>query len=350
MSDRTDKTRHAFAFLRAANPVDLDDLRDELAEAGLAAARSAAISTQALPEDGRLDRRRLGSRSRRRLAWAAALVALTGAAWGLLSNLPGGNEPARAQRVLRAAASLAAKQPATLRGPGEYTYVKERSGLIGGPSETVEWWVSSNGSGRVHRTGSAATGVVTSANGRVYGLRAWGPAGDRRANDLTFGRGGFAAVYDRVNPGVLHGRVGDLPTNPAALEVVLRQRLRGSIDYNPDPVAQSVQMLQVLEEALANPLASPALRSAAYEVAGRLGGATITEHATDPAGRAAMAISLCLPAIPMQYEVFFDPSTSATLGTQESDTNACKRPAPPGMTSYSVYERRAIVDSITNRP
>jgi hypothetical protein len=350
MSERTDKTRHAFALLQATNPVDLDRLRDELDEARLDAARTAALKAQPLPDNGLLDQRWSRGRRSRRLAWAAVLVALTGSAWGLLSNLPGGNEPARAERVLSAAASLAAKQPATSPGPGQYMYLKERNGLIGGPSETVEWWVSSDGSGRMHRTGGKAIGAVTSANGRVYGLRGWGSARDKRTHDLTFGRGGFANVYDEVNPGILHGRLDDLPTNPERLEVVLRQKLRSAIDYNADPAAQSVQMLQVIEEALANPLASPALRSAAYQVAAGLDGATINEHATDPAGTAATRISFCLPAIPMRYEVFFDPSTSATLGTQESDTTACRSSAPPGLTSYSVYQQKAIVDSIKKRP
>jgi hypothetical protein len=346
MREKTDKTQGAFALPQAANPVDLDHLRDELDEHSLAAARHAALRA----DGGGLNSRRLPGKRGRRLAWATVLVGLIAGAWGLLSNLPGGNEPARAERVLLAAASQAAKQQATSPRPGQYAYLKERSGLVGGPSETVEWWVSAEGSGRMHRVGPGAIGVVSSANGRVYGLRAWGSAGDRRSHDLTFGRSGFAAVYDAVNPGILHGRVGDLPANPTRLEVILRERLRASTDYNPDPSAQSLQMLQVLEEVLANPLASPALRSAAYEVAARLDGAEITEHASDPAGSAATAIALCVPAIPIRYEVFFDPSTSATLGTQESDSGACSGLGSSSLTSFTVYERRAIVDSIAKRP
>jgi hypothetical protein len=51
------------------------------------------------------------------------------------------------------------------------------------------------------------------------------------------------------------------------------------------------------------------------------------------------AITLCSAAIPARYEVFFDPTTSATHGTQEVspvDWNGV-RSHPSGLTSYAVY-------------
>jgi hypothetical protein len=346
MSDRSLETEEALVLLCESNPVDVDDVRRGLDEAALTAARRAAIGARPL------DRRPARAGHRRRLAAATVLVAVCAAVWALLATLPGGSEPARAERLLHAAASLAAQQPVTAPGAGEYIYVKERRGLIEGPSETVEWWISSDGSGRMHRTGSATVGVVASANGRIYGVRAWGRNGPRTARDVTLGRGDFADAYDQVNPGVLRGQVGNLPADPVALEGVLGQKIRDAADFNPDPRARSLQMLQVVEEVLANPLASPALRSAAYEVAARLPGVTTTQHATDPAGRHATVISLCSAIIPARYEIFFDPATSATLGTREADTDACSgtRSLPPGLTGYAVYLQRATVRSINRRP
>jgi hypothetical protein len=49
----------------------------------------------------------------------------------------------------------------------------------------------------------------------------------------------------------------------------------------------------------------------------------IRENESDPVGRAATAITLCSAAIPARYEVFFDPATSATLGTREVSSVPC---------------------------
>jgi hypothetical protein len=78
----------------------------------------------------------------------------------------------------------------------------------------------------------------------------------------------------------------------------------------------------------------------------------IKERVTDPVGRAATAIALCSPAIPAHDEVFFDPATSATLGTREVNSVACNdvRSRGSGLGSYSVYLEQATVDSIHTRP
>jgi hypothetical protein len=66
--------------------------------------------------------------------------------------------------------------------------------------------------------------------------------------------------------GVLPGRLDTLPIEPKRLKTTRRRELRQAADFNPDAAAQSLEMLQVIEEILANPLASPQLRGAAYEV------------------------------------------------------------------------------------
>jgi uncharacterized protein (UPF0147 family) len=225
--------------------------------------------------------------------------------------------------------------------------------VIGGPSETVEWWIASDGSGRMRRSGAHAIGVwvMTQEGGRGE-RRVFVEGHDRTARDATFGPGHFAEFYEKVNPGVLDGRIDELPTDPQTLKAVLLHKLRQALDFNPDPATQSLQMLQLLEEVLADPLAPPKLRGAVYDIAARLEGVEIKERVTDPVGRAATAIALCSDAIPARYEVFFDPATSATLGTREVNSAPCNDVSSrsSGLSSYCVYLEHATVDSIHKRP
>jgi hypothetical protein len=360
MRQRTDDESRAFALLQAANPASVQDTRRELDEKRLAARARVYAALEGKPQVGS---RRATDNAMGRLPWLAGRVRLLGAAGavavaalvaliGVPALFPGGGEPARALQVLSAAASIAAAQPATAPGPGQYTYVKERRGLLGGPAETVEWWIASDGSGRMRRSGPQTIGVASSADGRLRRLPAFVTAGLRAVRDATFGPGRFAELYEKVNPGVLDAHVEDLPTDSEGLEAVLRRELRGAADFNPDPATQSLQMLQLIEEILANPLASPELRGALYEISAGLEGVEIREHVTDPVGRAATAIELCSAAVPARYEVYFDPATSATLGTREVDSVACgaAHSYPAGLTGYSVYLERATVESIHKRP
>jgi hypothetical protein len=354
MSERSNRENRAFALLRLANPVEVEDIRRELDEEWLAAAWAhtlARLEGNAAPRTGRLTRRLVGGPSgARRMVGAAGGVAAILTA-GLVVLFQGGGEPSNALRVLNAAASIAAREPATAPGPGEYTYVKQRFGVIGTPAETVEWWIASDGSGRMRRSGPLAT-YVWVVDGHVRQLPATVVGRDRTARDITFGPGRFAEVYAKVTPGLLHGRIEGLPTDPESLERVLRLTVQGAVDFNPDPAAQSLQLLQVSEEVLANPLASPELRSAVYQVVAGLEGVETRENVVDPVGRAATATTLCSDVIPARYEVFFDPATSATLGTREVSPVSCNdaRSYPSGLTSYSVYLEEATVDSNHQRP
>jgi hypothetical protein len=193
--------------------------------------------------------------------------------------------------------------------------------------------------------------VITYEDGRGRERRVILKGHDRTARDATFGPGRFAEFYEKVNPGVLDGRIEKLPTDPETLKAVLLHHLHEALDFNPDPATQSLQMLQLLEQVLGNPLAPPKLRGAVYDIAAGLEGVEIKEGVTDPAGRAATAIALCSAAIPARYEVFFDPATSATLGNREVSV-PCNGVGShsSGLGSYSVYLEQATVDSIHKRP
>jgi hypothetical protein len=351
MSDRSDR-ESAFALLRTANPVDVEDIRRELDEEQLAAVRAQIFAAFSPREPRRTGGGLVHIRRGRLVSGVAGVAVAALTATGLLVLFQGGGEPASALRVLNAAASIAAREPASAPGPGEYTYVRQRFGVASGPAETVEWWIASDGSGRMRRSGPPATAVWRSSEGRLRRLPARVIGRDRAARDVTFGPGRFAEFYARVNPGLLEGGVEELPTEPKSLERVLRLKLQGATDFNPAAGAQSLQLLQVIEEVLANPLASPELRSAVYQIAAQLEGVEISENVADPIGRAATAMTLCSPAIPARYEVFFDPATSATLGAREVSPVACNDVSSysSGLTSYSVYLEEATVDSIHQRP
>jgi len=344
MSERSDREDHAFALLEDANPLEVEDIRGELDKERLAAAWAQIFTAP------RVTARPPRVRRVRLTVLATGAVATVLIAAVLVVLFQGGGKPTSALRVLNAAASIAAREP--IVRAGEYKYVRQRFGVIGGSAETVEWWVASDGSGRMRRNGPRAMAVWSSSDGRLRYAPATVVGRDRAARDVTFGPGRFAALYARINPGLLDGDLESLPTDPESLEKALRLRLQKAADFNSDPGAQSLQLLQAIEEVLANPLGSPGLRSAVYRLAARLEGVEVVENVADPVGRAATAITLCSAAIPARYEVFFNPATSTALGTREVSPVACNgvRSYPSGLTSYGLYLDEGTVDSIHQRP
>jgi hypothetical protein len=348
MNERDD---HTFAVLQAANTVAADDLRRELGEAGLDAARARVDrrleltgDTAAPPRVGPTARR-ARSRRRARLAGAAAACLVAGVV--ALAALPEGNVRLS---TLDAVAAVAAGQPAPATAAGSYTHLRARqggriepwpAGLVAGPMPSAtEFWIGPNGSGRVIRTMSAATGETPTGDG-------WKRTGNTWTNDQLFGARRFPKVYRSVSPTVLDLRVDTLPTEPNALAALLRQKLaEAAADDDPEtgfaggPHASSGELLIVIGQTLAHPLARPELRSALYEVAGTLEGVQIDEHGHDPTGRPAAVITLnetTKPGTANRSELFFDPRTSAMLATQSTTValvpaRPIATPDPPGDT------------------
>jgi hypothetical protein len=99
---------------------------------------------------------------------------------------------------------------------------------------------------------------------------------------------------------------------------------------------ESYQLLTVIEQSLAHPLASPELRSGLYKVAARLDGVEAVEGVEDPIGRPASMLRLDRDAA--RDEVYFDPDTAATLATRYVRT---------GVTDDRIYTPPTVTDSIT---
>jgi len=202
----------------------------------------------------------------------------------------------------------------------------------------------------------------------------WKRTGDTWTRDRRFGAGRFPAVYRSVSPTVLDLPVATLPTEPDALAARLRRELaEAAADDDPEtgfaggPDASPGELLIVIGQILADPLARPELRSALYEVAGTLEGAEVDEHGEDPTGRPAAVVAL--DEATNRYELFFDPRTSATLATRFTNVELVSAapvatPDPDGtppesdrgprvrttFTDFTIYEQRGTVDSIHARP
>jgi hypothetical protein len=333
MNERNHQT---FALLEAANPVAADDLHRELGHAELDAARerldrklNAAGELAAPPRPGRPATRSSGSRSLRMAGAAGICLALGAVAFATLPEGGGRLSP------LDAAAAVAASQSPPAATAGTYAYLRVRQGGRVKPRSpgwgpdsmsTTEFWIAADGSGRITKTTSAVDGETPGGDG-------WKRTGETWTRDLRFGAGRFPEVYRSVDSTVLDLSVEALPTETEALTALLRRKLaKAANDADPetgfrDPRASSREMLTVIGQILAHPLAPPQLRSALYEAAGTLDEVEVEEHAHDPSGRRATVIRVdeTEAGTPMRYELFFDPQTSATLATRYTTSETFTR-------------------------
>ena len=280
----------------------------------------------------------------------AACMVLVAAITAALELAPRSDDAPRVLGV-DAIAAAAAAAPSTVPGPGEYAYTKRRHGIEGEPGAcTQEWWIARDGSGRVLQSGRLCSAPLrgTGAKRTGDGLDARFGPGEATRMHVALALPGFTASPE------------SLPTDPDRLEAALFDALRGLDDVNPesldDRLLRSNGMLQMVDQVLANPLASPELRGALYRVAGRLYGAKLTHDVTDPSGRRGSAITLdrkmgkdgprcCLLSI--RHELIFDPTTSRSLASRT--TIKPGRGLPPSST-YHLYLEQAIVDSLDARP
>ena len=243
------------------------------------------------------------------LAAAAAFVIVLAMLLVVTQVAPfGGGSPAQAE--LRRLSTLALRASASAPESGEYIKehweelsVETHSDLGSGASFEVmsrlamDTWIASDGTG--YRRTEVLSSDLASEVDRAAWIDAGRPAlpspGDIRLDSFTRRD---APWFDLT----------DLPTDPNALEAVLRSGQAIPWRTTDD------QLFLLIGSLLQQGNASPALRSALFEVASRLEGVELGGEVTDPLGRD--GVGLALDGADARSQLVFDPTTSQLLAIE----------------------------------
>jgi hypothetical protein len=145
-------------------------------------------------------------------------------------------------------------------------------------------------------------------------------------------------------------RLSRLPTEPEALRLAVENRRGGSSPLDPSPASspRGGATVERLLEILSEPIASPALRAAAFNALAEIPGIGLERDVADGAGRHGDAISWVRES-GFGRRFIFDPRTGEILAEAEmilGPTATDEYGAPAG-TPYreTAYLRSGIVDS-----
>jgi hypothetical protein len=340
---RLDEPRDVMALLERANPTERDASPQKLDESQLAAAHARVMhKIMAEERGGRASASPFPSRRSRRRRWTRVPVAILGiavVASAVLLALPGRNNSAELSLMNAAAKIARSRPPATAVPPGKYFHLlvrdfRDELGTGVSNDSDIEYWVGSDGSGLVRQS------ILRSAfPGQRCAPPEPPPAGYL---SITCATPGNMVVSDfRLGPGGLYRFRGEyvdtwvrsLPTDEQALEAALQKRWAREYAKTPGVRvgrADSPQLLELIGDALGDPLTSPAVRSSLFRLAGTLAGVSVRTGVTDAYGRTGTEISttgatgvVLPPASPgaahrtqaqrQVYRLIFDPATSAIL-------------------------------------
>lgn len=290
---------------------------------------------------------------------AAALVVVL-----VLQLLPasGQHPTSAAAAVLNEASSVAANLPASqVPGPGQYLYYRTTQGSVqdsGAPlgernfllysTETIDTWVAPDGSGRQR--------IVVAAPHLLYPAdqSAWEAAGSPNYEVQS------AGVFDTKFPSTT--RIGGplieevngenylaypddskIPTDPSALKQYLNR-----YDHNSGPATTFIIAGDLLQEG-----ASPALRSALFQVVEQLPGVKVLGPTKDEAGRPGLGIALDVGTGDRSVLVF-NTKTSAVLGLKSlvgPSASVYGVPVPEGtLAGFTNFGPTGVVSSTSVVP
>src|SRR5690349_8695625 len=313
-----------------------------------------------------------GARSPRRLRWRSPVPALgTRLAWrlgavgaaaatviaasvgaGLLAGAPAhvadpapprpAVRPVDAAQVLTLAALHVAEEPALPAQPDQFLFVES----------TVTYRLVPGGAG-VPETGPRTTRSWLSVDGTRDGLVRSRPLAeptgawrDERIPGCRDGR--FAPTLDRPkhtepctpNPAYR----ADLPTDPEAMRAYL---YRPDVDHTGLPADQLA--FERVAEVLGSSLGAPAVQAAVYRAAAQIPGTTVSQSATDVAGRPGLAVARTDTGI--RTELIFDRATYRYLGTNRAivDQAAASALNWGGWYLLSVDEEAVLRVAVVNR-
>jgi hypothetical protein len=283
-------------------------------------------------------------RSGTHLAAIATGALCTALAVGFLVESPSARTNSAA-RALSRLARLAAFQTRTdVPAAGQYYYTQSDIGQIscGGDSGNSycyrldgqrQIWIGTDSSGRILETFGTPDFLTTGDQA------AWISAGRPPIpanSDIAFGP-------NTLTDGPTN--LADLPTQPSALAAALAA---GNVEGGPPGGAEEfVQIGDILRETDA----SPALRTAAFQVLADLPGVTSLGSVTDSAGQQGLGFSFDEPQA-VTEEYIFDPTTSALLAeTQVADTGYSQGDVAVGTTVESAtFLSSGVVTSLSSTP
>lgn len=191
----------------------------------------------------------------------------------------------------------------------------------------VESWIAHDGSGRT-RTSYQSVDFASEED-----RQAWQAAGSPELPSI-----GEPIDEDYAGGGLPFYAVDELPTEPAALRHALSE---GRVIA---AAPGDVNLLSTIGTLLAQGNASQDLRQALFEVAARIDGVAVDHQATDPIGRAAVAVSVSDPS--GETRLYFDPIDASLLGSIRS------HPADSGSagTEWHAYLESGVVSAIGDQP
>lgn len=361
------------------NPVDVGELRE-------------SVALPAYRDPGPSEPSRRG-RGRVTLALAGATAVVVAALLALPSSEQTVDSP---DAFLRASAAVAAEQPSLALAEDEFARRVSSTWMAIPPGESL------GGNELVRETGAVVRESTVLLN-RYGGGDSRHRLADRAhctfAGEVLaqvvgeFGflgcRGGALASVEPLDErlgidrgpfepsalGAVGSAVDELPADPAAIGRALEaesshERYLGFTDDPPESGSgRTAFLLRSVAELLANPVASPEVRAAAFEYAASLPGMTLDENVTDPLGRPGTAIAIERPSwessrvnygwsdgqrridfgasdTVLRDEVIIDPDTSDVLATRSllvSTDLEVLRPwleqaGAPALAAYKTYE------------
>jgi hypothetical protein len=280
---------------------------------------------------------------------------------------PGKSDSAGAVALKRTAFIANEQPPFPPLGPGQLVYTKNielaeiappvvgAGGVPVSAQETymllqtyiVQTWTAADGSGRMSQAEKPGPPSFLNEADRAKWIAAGSPDLGAAGNiNTTFGPGGLSVAPI--------ASLSALPTNPSVLGPLLAN---GKVDvegllpnasavFSPQSVGYEIGIIGSL---LGQPYASPALRSALYQVASALPGVQLLGTVTDGIGRRGTAVAYTLGG--WQDMLIFDPTTSALLEQKTVAVGPDAGNVALGTVGdLAIYGTPAVVDSSTATP
>jgi hypothetical protein len=282
---------------------------------------------------------------------AAAALAAVLVAIGVTS--PG--VPSTAAAVLEHTAQVAGEQPAIAPpGPGQYYYsrsilqnlfaVSDVPSVVGLQTQVEELWVGPDGSGRTAQVNQGTPSFLTPGD-KAKWVAAGSPALGDPQIDQTFGAGRLPFVD-----------FSTLPTDPAALAKLVREGRVGTSGLVPvgdyPPLSPSAELGHITGSLINEGYASPAMRSALYQVIAGIPGMKLLGAVTDGVGRTGTGVALTDGQSGQQTVLIFDPNTSAILEvkTLAVGPNRLIGSSVGTVVSSAIFVSSGVVSSTTAVP